>query len=195
MSFNYVDIHTHNPREGILSPRMTGIHPWHAERGAELPDFAVCDIIGETGLDYAVEVDRAAQMRLFREHLVAATKLDKPVVLHVVKSFEDVMVTLRDYPTLRGVVFHGFVGSVEQAKRCFARGYYLSFGARSLRSPRTREVIALTPEGLLFAETDDSTEPTIEEVYDEVAAIRGESIAGLKQTIEENYKVLFRNDR
>lgn len=195
MSFNYVDIHTHNPREGILSPRMAGIHPWHAERGESLPDFASCDIVGETGLDYAVEVDREVQMRLFRKHLDVAAELHKPVVLHVVKSFEDVMVALRNYPTLRGVVFHGFVGSVEQARRCFERGYFLSFGARSLHSLRTREVIAITPADLLFVETDDSTMPTIEEVYKEVAAIRRESIEDLMLNIEKNYKMLFRNDR
>lgn len=187
----YIDIHTHNPREGILSPRMAGIHPWHAERGGELPDFAACDIVGETGLDYAAKGDRVAQMRLFREHLDAAAKLHKPVVLHVVKAFEDVMVTLRDYPTLRGVVFHGFIGSVEQARRCFERGYFLSFGARSLRSPRTREVIAITPANLLFVETDDSTTPTIEELYGEVAAIRNETVEELKHRIEENYKMLI----
>lgn len=191
----YIDIHTHHPREDVLSPRMAGIHPWHAERGDQLPDFASCDIVGETGLDYATEVDRAAQMRLFRKHLDAAAKLHKPVVLHVVKAFEDVMVALRNYPTLRGVVFHGFIGSAEQAKRCFERGYYLSFGARSLRSPRTREVIDQTPADLLFVETDDSTTPTIEELYAEVATIRRKSIAELQQRIAENYKNLFSDDR
>lgn len=192
MNYNYVDIHTHNPREGILSPRMAGIHPWHAEQGKELPDFTECDIIGETGLDYAVAVDKAVQMRLFREHLAAAVKLDKPVVLHVVKSFEDVMLTLRDYPTLRGVVFHGFVGSVAQARRCFEHGYYLSFGARSLHSPRTRELIAVTPASLLFVESDDSLTPTIEQIYTEVAQIRGESIVNLAKQIEQNHEKLIR---
>ncbi|MBR3826534.1 MAG: TatD family hydrolase [Alistipes sp.] len=191
MNCNYVDIHTHHPREDVLSPRMAGIHPWHAERGDQLPDFASCDIVGETGLDYASAVGRAAQMRLLRQHLDAAAELHKPIVLHVVKAFEDVMVTLRNYPTLRGVVFHGFIGSMEQARRCFERGYFLSFGARSLRSPRTREVIAATPSNRLFVETDDSTVPTIEELYTEVAAIRNESVEELKQRIEENYKTLF----
>ena len=57
----YIDIHTHNPREDVLSPTMAGIHPWLAESCAELPDFSQCDIIGETGLDYASKVDKEAQ--------------------------------------------------------------------------------------------------------------------------------------
>ena len=83
-----VDIHTHHPRPDVVSPRMAGIHPWDAERGSALPDFAHCDIIGETGLDYACEVDRLAQERLFRAHLEAAERLQKPVVLHTVRAFE-----------------------------------------------------------------------------------------------------------
>ena len=53
-----VDIHTHNPRQGVLSPTMAGIHPWDAERNLPMPDFSACDIVGETGLDYAKEVRR-----------------------------------------------------------------------------------------------------------------------------------------
>jgi hypothetical protein len=49
-----VDIHTHHPRADVISPEMAGTHPWDAERGCALPDFAHCDIIGETGLkDFA----------------------------------------------------------------------------------------------------------------------------------------------
>lgn len=170
---------------------MAGIHPWAAEHEVALPDFAVCDIVGETGLDYACDVDRARQMELFRAHLRAAERLGKPVVLHVVRSFEDVTRTLGDYPTLRGILFHGFIGSVEQAARCFERGYYLSFGVRSLRSPRTREVIIATPADRLFVETDDSLSPTIKELYTAVAELRNASVEELGRQIEQNYEKLI----
>lgn len=65
---------------------MAGIHPWDATKGCELPDLAACDIVGETGLDFACEVDREAQRRLLEWHLCEAERLRKPVVLHVVKS-------------------------------------------------------------------------------------------------------------
>lgn len=191
MMFNYVDIHTHNPRTDVVSPHMVGVHPWDAASGALLPDFSTCDIIGETGLDYVCEVDRAKQMALFEAHLLAAEELRKPIVLHVVRSFEDVMHMLRRHPALQGVLFHGFIGSVEQAARCLERGYYLSFGARSLRSPRTREVIATTPADRLFVETDDSPTPTIEELYAAVATLRKEDIAKLGIQIEKNYEKLI----
>lgn len=185
-----VDIHTHNPRQGVLSPTMAGIHPWDAERNLPMPDFSACDIIGETGLDYAKEVSREAQQELFLRHLTAAEKLKKPVVLHVVKSFEDVMIALKKH-RLQGVVFHGFIGSREQAQRAISDGYCLSFGDRSLRSPRTREVIAtINPENL-FCETDDRDDISIEEIYAEVAKLRGTTQEELASEIEKNYRRLF----
>ena len=160
----------------------------------ELPDFAQCDIIGETGLDYACEVDRELQKRLFIEHLEAAIKANKPVVLHVVRAVDEVLNILKEYGALRGVIFHGFIGSWQQAQRCIELGYYLSFGPRSLRSPKTCEVITKIPHELLFCETDaEHDKGNIEQVYSEVAQLRGVSIEKLAECIEENYNKLINN--
>lgn len=193
MKLRYVDIHTHHPRPEVLSPTMSGIHPWDAERGLPLPSFEECDIIGETGLDFACKANRQAQIELFEGHLSEAERIAKPVVLHVVRSFEEIMRQLRQHD-IQGVVFHGFVGSIEQAERCRERGYYLSFGVRSLRSSKTRQVIERYPIQLLFCETDDSEQPSIEQIYDEVARLRNTSIEELQQRVMTNYNRLFKQD-
>ena len=169
---------------------MAGIHPWDAERGCALPDFAHCDIIGETGLDYACGVDKLAQEQLFRAHLEAAERFQKPVVLHTVRAFEPTIKILAEY-NIVGVVFHGFIGSQQQAAEALCRGYYLSFGNRSLRSPKTRQAIVTTPLDRLFCETDDNPTLDIAEIYAEVAAIKGITFAELEEKIYENYKRLF----
>ena len=186
-----VDIHTHHPRAEVLSPTMAGVHPWDAEQVSDLPDFSLCDIIGETGLDYACVVDKGTQERLFRAHLEAAERLQKPIVLHTVRAFEPTIKILADY-NIKGVVFHGFIGSEQQAIEALRRGYYLSFGERSLRSPKTRQAIASTPLNRLFCETDDNASLDIADVYAEVAEIKGITIAELERNIYENYKRLFR---
>ena len=187
----YIDIHTHNPREDVLSPTMAGIHPWQAEIGYELPCLTECDIIGETGLDYACEVDRDRQKELFRKHLERARQLGKPVVLHTVRALEDTLKILSDFKAVKGVVFHGFIGSKEQASECLKRGYYLSFGERSLRSPKSIEALRITPLSQLFCETDDNTTVAIEEIYSRVAQIKQIGVEELKREIEKNYKKLF----
>ena len=186
-----VDIHTHHPRADVLSPTMAGTHPWDAEKGYMLPEFSDCDIIGETGLDYACEVDKIAQESLFRAHLKAAERSDKPVVLHIVRAFEPTIKILADY-NIKGVVFHGFTGSEQQAREALRRGYYLSFGERSLRSTKTRQAIASTPLDRLFCETDDNASLDIADIYAEVAVIKGVMFEELEKNIYENYKRLFR---
>lgn len=187
----YIDIHTHNTREDVLSPTMAGIHPWQAEIDYELPDLTECDIIGETGLDYACEVDRDRQKELFIKHLERARELGKPVVLHTVRALEDTLKILSDFKTIESVVFHGFIGSKKQAAECIKRGYYLSFGERSLRSPKSIEALRITPLSQLFCETDDNTSVSIEEIYSRVAQIKQIGVEELKREIEKNYKKLF----
>ena len=184
---NYVDIHTHHPREGVISPRTVGVHPWEAEWVAELPDCAAAEIIGETGIDRACGVNIEAQERLFELHLKEAERLKKPIVLHVVRAFEEVMTRLAQH-NIEGVVFHGFIGSTEQATRATKRGYYLSFGERSLRSPKTCKAMEQTPLERLFIETDDNAEIGIETLYEKVAAMRGMSVEELAAQMMENYK-------
>lgn len=186
----YYDIHTHHPHYGVISPRMAGIHPWDAAKGLSLPDFTACDIIGETGLDYACGVSREAQERVFREHLLEAERLSKPIVLHVVKAFEETMRIVGDFK-IEGVVFHGFIGSKQQAARAIERGYYLSYGQRSLRSPRTCEAIEVVPLDRLFVETDDDPNLAIATLYEEVARLKRITPAELLRRISNNYKRLF----
>ena len=127
--------------------------------------------------------------------MAGAIEANKPVVLHVVRAVDDVLKILAEYRPLRGVVFHGFIGSWQQAERCIEHGYYLSFGARSLRSPKTCEVIAKMPQNYLFCETDaEHDKGNIEQIYSEVAKLRGVSIEELTKSIEENYNTIFRND-
>jgi TatD DNase family protein len=187
----YIDIHTHNPRTDVISPTMAGIHPWDAERKLALPDFTECDIIGETGLDYAHPISKTLQKELFCKHLDIAQTLGKPIVLHVVRAMEDVLKIIDHYKEIKGVVFHGFIGSKEQAYECLKRGYFLSFGERSLRSPKSVEALRITPLSQLFCETDDNAPTRIEHIYNEVAKIKEITPEELLKNIEENYKNLF----
>ena len=183
----YIDIHTHNPRSGVVSPTMRGVHPWDAEHIFEVPDLSDTDIIGEIGLDKACGVDMEAQRRLFELHLAEAERVQKPIVLHVVKAFEEVMNIVSKYK-IESVVFHGFIGSTEQAKRATDRGYYLSFGERSLRSSKSCRALEQTPIDRLFCETDDDPETSIAEIYEKVANLRNISVEELARQIVENYK-------
>ena len=187
------DIHTHNTHTQAQTIDTVGIHPWHAlddDLSAIEPAVADIDAIGEIGLDYACDVPREVQIALFRAQLALAERYEKAVVLHCVRAFEEVMKVLAEY-RLKAVIFHGFIGSVEQAQRAIAQGFYLSFGERTFRSPKSIEAMRSTPLSQLFVETDESTTP-IEEIYAQLAELRGISVAELIAATEENFRRIFK---
>ena len=190
MKCSIVDIHTHRPTGKALEPSFAGIHPWQAEtRRIEeiVPRFGEVDLVGEIGLDYHYEdPPRDVQQRAFR---LQAERLGKPVVLHCVKAFEAVMRELAPH-ALRAVIFHGFIGSSQQAAEAIKKGYYLSFGERTFRSPRTVEALRRTPVENLFAETDESDVP-IEEIYRRIAQAKDLDPELLKCAIYRNYREIF----
>ena len=187
-----VDIHTHNALTQAQTIDTVGIHPWQTLVGdisAIEDSITTADAVGEIGLDFACSVPREEQMRIFRAQLAIAERVQKPVVLHCVRAFEEVMQTLKNYH-LKAVIFHGFIGSKEQAQRAVAEGYYLSFGERTFRSPKTIAAMRSTPLSHLFVETDESTTP-IEEIYTRIAELRGVSVAKLTTATTENFSRIF----
>lgn len=188
-----IDIHTHNAKTHAQTLDTVGIHPWHASTGdiAEVERLAYSvDAVGEIGLDYACNVPREKQMSVFRAQLEIAERLEKPVVLHCVRAFEEAMKVIGEY-RLKAVIFHGFIGSVEQAQRAVKQGYYISFGERTFHSPKTIEAMRATPLSQLFVETDESTTP-IEEIYAKIAELRGISTKDLLAATEENFHKIIK---
>ena len=90
-----------------------------------------------------------------------------------------------DY-TLPFVIFHGFIGSTEQVKRAVERGYFLSFGHRTFRSPKSIEAMKNTPTELLFFETDEC-DMSIGQIYSQASATLGIPEAMLEYITNENF--------
>ena len=186
-----VNIHTHHPKNDERTLSVVGIHPYDSEGATTDSVFAVerlCtdyDAIGEIGLDFACNAEREKQLLIFQAQLEVAHKAGKGVVLHCVKAFENVMDCLKDY-TLPFVIFHGFIGSTEQAKRATNRGYFLSFGHRAFRSPKSIEAMKNTPTEQLFFETDEC-DVSIDQIYSQASAILGIPEAMLEYITNENF--------
>ena len=192
MTSQFVNIHTHRPTGRGIELRTAGIHPWDADKEniaalGTLP--ADVQAIGETGLDYARGAGRQQQLAAFRAQLALARDRQLPVVLHCVRAFEPLMRELAASEP-RAVIFHGFIGSPEQARQALAKGYCLSFGERTFASPKTLAALRGTPLSQLFLETDDSPVP-IAEIYARAAEAKGVPEEVLQRAILDNYKRIF----
>ena len=191
----YVNIHTHRPTGSGIELRTAGVHPWEAATqdaatlGERLGD---AQAVGETGLDLVRGPAPEIQLSALRTQLRLARERGLPVVLHCVRAFEPLMRELAACEP-RAVIFHGFIGSPEQARQALAKGYYLSFGERAFSSPKTLAALRATPLSQLFLETDDSPVP-IEDVYVRAAEAKGVAVEELQRAALENYKRIFETE-
>jgi len=145
--------------------------------------------VGETGLDFHYNFSKQPdQRRVFVAHLEIARELNLPVVVHSRNAFEETMEILdRSGGGLKGVVFHCFSGSAEEAKRVLERGYYVSFtGVVTFKNAeKTREAARVVPLDRLMVETDCpymSPEPVRNQKPNEPALMvhTAQFLAGLK---------------
>ena len=146
-----------------------GIHPHEAknvtgEAIAELKDLARNDkvvALGETGLDFHYDLSpRLDQRRAFAAQLDIARQANLPVIIHSREAFGETIDVLEQFINmngrLRGVVFHCFSGSAEQARIVLDHGFYVSFtGVVTFKNAeKTRDAAAAVPLDRLVLETD-----------------------------------------
>jgi TatD DNase family protein len=113
--------------------------------------------IGEIGLDWFVEtLDRERQQWLFEQQLAIAREFDLPVILHVRRSHDAVLATLRRFRLPRGGICHAFAGSLDHARHYLALGFVLGFGGAAThdRANRLRGTLKALPAEAIVLETD-----------------------------------------
>lgn len=129
------------PKHAALS---AGMHPWCVtsnwkdsfEHIAHIASRDDVWAIGECGLDKMRGANIDVQMEVMRAHINLAEQLRKPMVVHCVKAFDQLLMLRKELEqackhsgyTPQPWVIHGFRGKPEQAKQLVAKGLYLSFG-------------------------------------------------------------------
>ncbi|MGF1761388.1 TatD family hydrolase [Photobacterium sagamiensis] len=116
-----------------------------------------CVAVGECGLDFAIaDVNKELQIEQLKEQIVLANRMRLPVILHCRKAFTEMMVVLRQNPPISGGVYHGFSGSIQQAKQLIDLGIKIGVGGTITydRANKTRHTIAGLPLAELMLETD-----------------------------------------
>lgn len=142
-----------------------GIHPWfiseHCESDLQVLGELVqqgrdsCVGIGECGLD-RLKGDLEAQWPWFEAQVRLALTLDYPLVIHSVKTHDEVCGVLARANWSGRALVHGFSGSYQQAKKLIDLGCYIGVGGviTHPRARKTRDTIARLPLDSLVVETD-----------------------------------------
>ena len=212
---SYINLHTHQftdrhdileivnqyPREFDASiPHYSiGIHPWYIVEDKIDEDLAIIEskltlenflAVGECGLDKRIEVPFELQISVFEKQLLLAEAYKKPVIIHCVAAFQEVIDIKKRLKISVPMIIHGFSKNLETAQQLLQNGLYLSFGKYLLRNPELESVFKNVPDDCFFLETD-TIEEGIREVYQLAAQYKNINIETLKESVTQNFDRVF----
>ena len=172
-----------------------GIHPWYLSSGtldrqAEwlgwlLAGDARVLAVGESGLDRLCGTPFDVQQEAFRISVSLSERYRIPLVIHAVKSFNELVACKKETNPSQPWIIHGFRGKKELAASLLRHGFYLSVGDKF-----NAEAVKIVPSGRLLAETDDKG-CNISEVVRKLAEERGETCQALRTVLSLNAAHLF----
>ena len=208
----YIDIHTHRAATAnslaihnigfddgalVLESAMNtyfsiGIHPWDVHTYSpndidELRSYCLHEsvvAVGECGLDKHSTATIATQTAFFVDQITISEQLEKPLIIHCVGCFNEVLRIKKEIKPVQPWIIHGFRGKPQMAKQLLRAGFYLSYGEHF-----NAESVKITPLGKLMIETDESTKD-IADIYQAISDIKSIDINQLK-TSEVVFKKLF----
>ena len=176
-----------------------GIHPWYIDENRLESDLEIikeklqlseCLALGECGLDKRIEIPLDLQISVFKKQLEIVRLTNKPIVLHCVAAYDEVIAIKKEMKIENPMIIHGFSKNEQVAKTLLNNGFYLSFGKYLLRNPDLEKVFTFAPENQILLETD-TIEESIYEVYEKAASIKGISVEEMKTIVFTNFSRIF----
>src|SRR5690606_22422865 len=143
-----------------------------------------CVAIGECGLDARYE-NADLQKRVFEKQIMLANEVQKPLIIHCVKSFPAIIEICRNAAV--PVVIHGFNKRKTIGDELLEKQFMLSFGKSLMYNVNLQAFFKAMPPNRFFIETD-SADIEIEKLYRKAAELRNITIEELNLQIPENLK-------
>ncbi len=219
MELKFIDIHTHTeesnenllqiinlnlespcPKQGFYS---YGIHPWALDN-AEFQSEKALQILeeklklpqvlalGEAGLDKIHKASFERQIELFERQIELSETMQKPMILHDVRSHNEIIALRKKHKAVQPWIVHGFSGTEQDIKQLIGQGIYLSVG-KSLLHPERKiyKSFKFIDLDYLFLETD-MAEIGVEKVYEAAANLLEMDLSVLQTRIFANFARLIR---
>ena len=216
---DYIDIHNHGVQqhqgcfqvENLMTHEnrtptnkdglsyTIGIHPWfltienfqqQIDIVSQYADHKNIIAIGEAGFDRHKGPEASLQQKAFEEQVMIADKVSKPLVIHCVRAWDELLSEHKKLRPSTPWLVHGFRGKKELALQLISKGMYLSFWFDFILKPESAPLLRSLPKEKIFLETDGSG-VEIKKMYEKVASDLSLSTEELKSIILTNFKELF----
>lgn len=143
--------------------------------------------IGEVGLDKRYP-NMSEQIAFLKEALQIAKKSNRLVSLHLVQVTQTALTLIEEYAPLK-LIWHGFCGSFETAKRFNQLGGLISLGHRSVKSKDFERLLTL--DFLLESDLPQGEEQrtALKALYQESAKIKHITFEQLEAEIDYRWSI------
>ncbi len=177
-----------------------GIHPWSVSEELfseqlEILEFLAADsrvkAIGEIGLDKLKGPDLKLQEEVFLKQIRIAETVRKPIVIHCVKSFNELIAIKKVVRPKVPMIIHGYNRKADLAIELTKKGFFLSFGKALIGAELVKSALKNIPLSQVFFETDDDNELIVSEVYKSASEVLNIEMEELKDSIYQNYLELY----
>ena len=150
-----------------------------------------CLAIGEIGLDKLCEIDFNLQVEIFKQQLEIAESNQIPVIIHCVRSYQEILQIRKQMKLTIPFIFHGFNKNQKLAQQIITNNCIPSFGKNLLYNTNLQSIFAELSDDEFFLENDGSEIP-IEEIYQKAAEIRSTTVAAIEQIVKTNFETVFK---
>lgn len=185
------------PDESIPKSWLSaGIHPWYIsennqklqlEKLRQLAKYQDIKLIGECGLDRLKGSPLPLQEEIFIKQIRIAEEVKKPIIIHCVKCFNELISIKKIVSPKVPMILHGFNNNFHIAQALLERGFYISLGTAILNeNSNVAHLLSQIPLEKLFLETDDK-DISITKIYEKASFILKIPIDKLEDTIFANY--------
>lgn len=178
-----------------------GLHPWYVGGSQEikrqmsyLEGLVSSDgviAIGECGLDKVCKTDWSYQLEAFLWQCDMAEELNKPVIIHCVRAWNDIYHLHRKRNPKVPWILHGYNANDMVTSQLLQQNIFFSFGKALLEedSP-ARKSFQLIPPEKIFLETDEES-LSIQNVYEKASELMDIKVTTLAEQIEWNFRQVF----
>lgn len=212
----HIDLHTHQIKESSAFQLLNvfaqdlplavdenyysiGLHPWHLEKVNAKECIMLMEqamdqknvlAIGECGLDRSVASNLSLQEKYFSLQVELAQRHSKPLIIHCVRAFPELMKLKKEFQPTVPWIIHGYQGNEETTRALIKHDFYFSVGEGLLIHPTKNHVLSLIPSDHLFFETDDRA-IAINSIYSLASKLLNTEEQTLQAIIYENFERLF----
>lgn len=173
-----------------------GIHPWKAQDTTEVLKCSNLKssnflAIGECGLDRVNGNDLESQKNVFIKHINLSEQYKKPLIIHCVRAYPDIIEIKKETRAKSPWIVHGFQGNEQSVMQLLKHDIYISLGDVLFKDEnKASALLRIIPSDKLFLETDVS-ERNIIDVYEKASLLSGVEMNKLRNDIFDNFVKIF----